>query len=47
MIMNPMINAFVIFRDVALELYDKMNKRNPFSTSNELIAFIVIGSLAC
>ena len=41
------VNAFVVFRDVAEKLYERINKRNPIQTFNEMIAFVVNGSLAC
>ena len=45
--MNARINAFVVFKDVALELYEKIDKNKPLETFNEIIAFVVNGSLAC
>lgn len=45
--MNARINAFDAFKEVALDLYKKINKSAPFQTFNKLIAFVVNGSLAC
>ena len=45
--MNARINAFDVFKEVALDLYKKINKSSPSQTFNELIAFVVNGSLAC
>ena len=45
--MDARINAFVVFKDVALELFEKIDKNKPLGTFNEIIAFVVNGSLAC
>ena len=45
--MNARINAFIVFKDVALDLYEKIDKNKPLDTFNEIIAFVVNGSLAC
>ena len=44
---NPQINSFIVFKDTALSMYEKMNKKNLISTFNELISFVVNGTLAC
>ena len=45
--MNARINSFEVFKNVALELYNRIDKVAPVKTFNEIIAFIVNVTLAC
>ena len=45
--MNARVNAFCVFKDVANNLYEKIDKVKPVKTFDEINAFTVNSSLAC
>lgn len=45
--MNARINSFKIFREIANEIYNKIDKINPIKSFDYIIAFTVNCSLSC